>query len=72
MLKEQGITWRHAIDGTTSGPIATKWNVHAWPTLYILDAKGVIRFKKSEDTRGEALDRSVEKLLAEMGVKKEF
>jgi len=71
MLKEQGITWRHAIDGTTSGPIATKWNVHAWPTLYILDAKGVIRFKGG-DARGKNMETNVEKLLAEMGVKKEF
>ncbi len=27
ILKEQGITWRQAVDGTTQGPIATKWGV---------------------------------------------
>ena len=26
------------------GPIATAWNVTAWPTIYILDEDGVIRF----------------------------
>ena len=72
MLKEQNIKWRQAIDGTTSGPIATRWNVQGWPTIYVLDAKGVIRFKKGEDTRGEALGRSVDKLLEEMNVKKEY
>jgi hypothetical protein len=71
MLKEQGITWRQAIDGTTQGPIATRWNVQGWPTLYVLDAKGVIRFK-GEGTRGKALGESVDKLLAEMGIKKEY
>lgn len=71
MLQEQGITWRHAIDGTTSGPIATQWNVHGWPTLYILDAKGVIRFK-GQDARGKKMEENVMKLLAEMGVKKEY
>ena len=71
MLKEQGITWRQAIDGTTSGPIATRWNVQGWPTIYILDAKGVIRFL-SKDARGAALGKNVDLLLAEMGVKKEF
>jgi len=65
MLKEQEIPWRQAIDGTTSGPLATRWNVRGWPTIYILDAKGVIRFK-GDGTRGAALGRSVEKLLAEM------
>ena len=27
------------------GPIATAWNVHGWPTIFVLDAKGIIRFK---------------------------
>jgi len=31
--------------GSTSGPIASSWNVEGWPTLYILDHKGVIRHK---------------------------
>src|SRR6267142_74465 len=66
MLKEQKITWRQAIEGTTSGPIATRWNVRGWPTIYVLDSKGVIRFK---DTRGEELGQAVDELLAEMGVK---
>ena len=69
MLKDQGITWRQAIDGTTSGPIASRWNVQGWPTIYVLDAKGVIRFKNA---RGEKLGQVVDQLLAEMGVKKEY
>ena len=28
----------------TDGPIATAWNVTGWPSIYLLDAKGVIRF----------------------------
>ena len=40
------ITWRSFWDGGTSqGPIATKWNAQGWPTMYILDAQGRIRFK---------------------------
>jgi hypothetical protein len=69
MLKEQNIKWRQAVDGTTSGPIATRWNVQGWPTIYVLDAKGVIRFK---NPRGEKLGKVVDELLAEMGVKKEY
>lgn len=63
MLADQGISWRQAIDGTTRGPIATRWNVSGWPTIYILDAKGVIRFKNA---RGKELGKVVDKLLAEM------
>ena len=45
ILTEQKLTYRNAVDGTTSGPIATAWNVHGWPTVYVIDAKGVIRKK---------------------------
>ena len=65
VLKKEKITWRSWWDGGgTSGPIASKWNVHSWPTIYVLDGKGVIRYK---GVRGEAMDKAVETLLAEMG-----
>ena len=59
------VTWRSFWCGPkgTSGPIPTKWNVRGWPTIYVLDHKGVIRFK---DVRGEDMDRAVDALLAEM------
>jgi hypothetical protein len=63
MEKEQ-ITWRSWWDGgSTSGPIATKWNIHGWPTIYVLDGKGVIRYK---NVRGEAMDKAVDQLLKDM------
>lgn len=63
ILKEQNITWRQFVDGSTSGPIATKWNVSGWPTIYILDHKGVIRYR---DLRDAEMEKAVETLLAEM------
>ncbi len=63
MAKEQ-ITWRSWWDGGgTFGPIASKWNVTGWPTIYVLDAKGVIRYR---DVRGKDMDEAVDKLLLEM------
>jgi hypothetical protein len=65
-IEENDITWRSWWDGgSTQGPIATKWNVSGWPTIYVLDAKGVIRFK---NVRGPQLDAAVDELLAELGV----
>ena len=63
VLKKETITWPSWVDESTDGPIARAWNVHGWPTTYVLDAKGVIRFK---DLRGEPLEKAVEQLLAEM------
>lgn len=67
ILTEQSITWRQAVDGDTSGPWATKWNVSGWPTIYVLDAEGKIRFR---DVRGEEMDKAIDQLLAEIKAKK--
>jgi hypothetical protein len=41
VLAKQGITWRSFWNGGgICGPISTAWNVHDWPTLYVLDHKG--------------------------------
>jgi hypothetical protein len=62
-LEKEQITWRSWWDRTTSGPIATTWNVQAWPTIYVLDQNGVIRAK---NVRGAAMDKVVDDLLKEM------
>jgi len=37
------LTWRSFWDGgTTQGPIASRWNVFGWPTVYLIDHQGVI------------------------------
>jgi len=67
ILAENEITWRQAIDLSTSGVLATQWNVHGWPTIFVVDAQGVIRFK---DVRNEAMEKAVEQLLDELKAKK--
>jgi hypothetical protein len=62
-LEKESITWPSWWSGSTSGPIPKTWNVHSWPTIYVLDHHGVIRFK---NTREKALDKAVDKLLEEM------
>lgn len=64
-LKEANINWRQAMDVTPSGPWATKWNVSGWPTLYLLDAKGVIREKWIGSPGDAVLDSKIDELLAE-------
>lgn len=62
ILADNAITWRQAVDESTEGPLATKWNVHGWPTIYVLDSKGVIRHR---DLRDQELEDAVLKLLEE-------
>jgi peroxiredoxin len=66
-IERENITWPSFWDGgDTSGPIATKWGVHGWPTLFIIDWNGIIREKNK---RGEEMDKVVDALLAEMKTK---
>lgn len=60
---EMGVTWPSINDASVTPSISTTWGVQGWPTIYVLDHKGVIRFK---DVRGEEMDRAVDQLLAEM------
>ena len=64
-MQRENITWRSFWDGgSTGGPIASRWNVRGWPTIYVLDVKGTIRYK---NVRGKAMDAAVEALLTEAG-----
>ncbi len=36
--------WDGYLEKKTSGPIASAWDVTGWPTIYLIDKKGVIRF----------------------------
>jgi thiol-disulfide isomerase/thioredoxin len=56
--------WDPATDDD-SGPIAGKWNVQAFPTLYIVDAKGVIRHKYVGVPEEGVIDDAVDALVKE-------
>jgi len=62
---EKGMAWPSWWDGGLRGRIQTSYDVQVWPTVYVLDPKGVIRHI---GPRGEALDGAVDALLAEMKV----
>ena len=62
-VEEMGVVWRSFMEGSTSGPIPTKWNVQGWPTIYVLDHNGVIRYK---DVRDQDMEDAVMELLEKM------
>jgi len=66
VLDKEHITWRSFWNGgSTGGPISRAWGVHAWPTLVVLDAKGVIRHKWEGSPGEKVLDEAIEKLVKE-------
>jgi peroxiredoxin len=67
---ERGLAFKSWWDGygakNTRGPIATSWGVVGWPTIYVLDEQGVIRFV---NLRQEDLLKGVKQLLNELSTK---
>ena len=69
VLEKENITWRSFWNGPkgTGGPISEAWDVGGWPTIYVLDGDGVIRYR---EVRGEDMDRAVDHLLKELAARK--
>jgi peroxiredoxin len=60
-IEGKAITWPVWWDGGgTHGPLATRWNVTGWPEIYVLDHKGIIRYR---EIHGEILAKAVAKLV---------
>jgi len=64
-LEKEKMPWIHWFNGA-DGPIGKAWNIKYFPTIYVIDSKGVIRFK---GVRGKDMDQAVETLLGEMAAK---
>lgn len=62
MEKEQ-ITWRSFWDRSTSGPIDRAWKIQGWPTLFVIDQKGVIRHTHLGSPGEQVLDQEIEGLI---------
>src|SRR5947209_11437082 len=64
--ESEKLTWRSFWNGGKVGPISTAWQIQGWPTLYIIDQKGVVRKMYLGSPRDpNELDREIEKLIAE-------
>jgi thiol-disulfide isomerase/thioredoxin len=61
-LDKEPMPWMHWFNGP-DGSIVAALNVGSYPTIYVLDETGVIRYK---DVRGKLLDQAVDALLKEV------
>jgi thiol-disulfide isomerase/thioredoxin len=70
VAQQEGMTWRSFWDGgPAQGPIITRWGIHSWPTIYVIDHEGVIRFQAVDFPNKENFEEVVDRLLSRMGEK---
>ncbi|MCP3916522.1 MAG: hypothetical protein GY711_13270 [bacterium] len=63
-VEEHQVAWRSSWQGGTGGPLTKEWSVQSYPTVFLIDHKGVIRERWQGDPGGEALDAAVDKYVA--------
>lgn len=59
-FKKERITWPNLFEGT-GRKISRRWNIRAYPTIFILDHEGVIRARGF--LGAEAIEKKVKELL---------
>ena len=64
-LAKAHLTMRSWADGSPSGPICKTWRIGVFPTLYVIDAAGIIRAREVPDDL-EAMEEAVAPVLREV------
>lgn len=62
-LESGEITWRCWWDGPPGGPIATRWGVAGYPSLFLIDAQGVVRHRYDGVPEEGQLEEGINSLL---------
>jgi thioredoxin-related protein len=61
VMDKEKLNWR----SLSSRAIAVKWSARGTPTYYVIDPKGVIRYKWSGYPGANAIDAALEKMIKE-------
>jgi thiol-disulfide isomerase/thioredoxin len=62
-VTKSDMSWPQIFDGP-GGPLQQAYGIEYFPSIFVLDGKGIIRYR---DLRGGDLDKAVEVLLKELG-----
>lgn len=66
VIETEKMTWPIIWDeGSTHGPMATRWNVKGWPLVVLIDHQGMIRYKFRGAPEAAVLTSLVDRLVEE-------
>jgi hypothetical protein len=63
VVARKGINWRSWSAGAPDGEIPSQWHVTAYPSMFLIDAQGVVR--QAQVHPGAELERTIDALLRE-------
>jgi len=63
-VQRHQINWRSWFAGGPDGEIPRQWNVTSWPTVFVIDANGIVRHRL---TSFHGIETIIDGLLAEIG-----
>ena len=66
-VEEMGVTWRSFWCGERggAGPLVSEWHVGTWPTMYLIDCAGQIRYTQIGEGNYGRTETAIRTLLAE-------
>src|SRR5262249_10220364 len=68
LMADKGMAWPSWWDGgDVGGPIATRWEVSGWPTLVLIDHKGIVRYVEAGWPDPKDADETIDRLVAAAG-----
>ena len=67
VAEKEGMTWRSFWDGGhNESSVIARWGVGGWPTIYVIDHHGIIRFQTVDFPNEERFEEEVDHLLSEL------
>ena len=65
IYEKNKISWRSWVQGSTEGPVPIKWDIQTWPTIFLIDHRGIIRHRLGVVSPHQ-LDALIEELMSEV------
>jgi hypothetical protein len=68
LQKDGTVTWQSWWNGPRGleGPITSEWDIEGFPTIFLIDAKGVVRYRSDGVPPKGELEKKINELLKEM------
>ena len=65
VVKELDLNWRSWWTGGRDNAIAKRWNISGYPSMFLIDAEGVLRYGDADIEPGATLQNAINTVLAE-------